>query len=230
MTYLSTQKQRRARKIFLYALLSVILFMLAKVYVDSRIFGYKDFIPTNSNKPKIFQDSINDYLTTYSAKSTFDNDSLFYFKYKNKYWILCWSTEQYQHLSIHNIVVMKNKALKNRPLKSYFSSSSGENCPIITNISLRIADKQTIILAINGGKIKQKVVSTNSLAFNLTCSDIGIGSLNGYSDFDIGLTESFYLGNLVILKPLKRLYVIMMVPIETENLKINDLTTLLKMK
>ena len=124
---------------------------------------------------------------------------------------------------------MKNKTLTNKYLKTYFTSSSGENCPIITNICVGIADKENIILAINGGKVKQKVVSTKSLTYNLTCSDIGIGSLKGYSDFNIGLTESFYLGNLVILKPHRRLYVILMVPVEAENLKINDLTTLLKM-
>jgi len=118
---------------------------------------------------------------------------------------------------------MKDKVLKNKNFKTYLTSSPGENCPILTNVCLTIDDKENLILAINGGKIKQKIVSTKALSFNLTCSDIGIGSLQGYSDINIGLTESFFLGNLVILKPLKRMYIILMVPAIGENLKINDL-------
>jgi len=209
--------------------LSVIIFPFVLIFFDLKIFGYKDFIPTNSNLPNIFQDSVKPDLVTYTSKSNYDNDSLFYFKYKETYWILCWSTGHYQQTSIQNIVIMKNNTLKNKDLKSYTTYSPGENCPIITNICLKITDKENLILAINGGKIKQKVLSTKSLSYNLTCSNIGIGSLKGYSDFNIGLTESFYLGNLVVLKPLKRMYIIMMVPIIAENLKINDLTTLLKM-
>ena len=229
MLHLSTRKKKRIYKLFLYAVLAVIILPFASIYFDLTVYGYKDFIPTNSNKPKIFQDSIKPDLVTYTSKSNYDNDSLFYFKYKDKYWILCWSTNHYQQTSIQNIVFLKNKTLKTKDLKSYTTYSPGGDCPISSNVCLRITDKENIVVVINGGKIAQKVISRKSIFYNLTCSTIGISSLTGYSDFKIGLSESFFSGNLVILKPLKRIYVVCMVPIIAENLKINDLATLLNM-
>jgi hypothetical protein len=231
MKYLKSPVLQKIFKIILISGLSFTVIFVAWIYFNYKFFGYKDFTPTTYNKPNVFQDSIKPYLITHTSKRNFDNDSLFYFNYKENSWIVCWSSEHYKNLSIKNIIEMKDKSFGTKDLKSYFYYSLGNNCPIKIRCQARIDEKKSIVLAINKCVgIKQKILTKNMLAFNLKCSEIGIGSLNGFLDFDLEITKSHHLGNLVIFKSINRLYIILMIPIKEEDLNLIDLSRLLNLK
>ena len=203
------------------------MIFLAWTYFEYKVYNYEDFIATYASKPGIFKDSIKQRLRVHTSRCNFDNDTLFCLSYENKYWIFYWSSAHYQKVSMKNIHMMKEVHFVVKDFKSYLYCSFDADCPFKFGAQVRIDNKENIILGFYNCREEKKYdLSPNLMAYNLECSDIGIGSMNGYFDFDVSVRKSNQSVNLLLKKSKNRLQIILMISKSDEDLKIEDLLQL----
>jgi len=224
MNVFNTYKIQRKVKVVLKALLLIFFLGLLWAIIDNRIFNYKDFVPYNNCKPKIFHDSIRNNIRVQTSMCNFDDDTLFYFKIKEKYWVLYWSSGHFQNLSVPDIIEMKEKNPIVEHFKTYCIYSLGGDCPFHFKAKVRLPEIKKFILALNGrSTVRSKVISEKFILYNLKCSVISIVSLDGYLDLMIEISGQRYFSNLLIYKSPNRFYILYMESLKDEDVNLTDL-------